>query len=101
MIVGYTLGNPEVYEPSLDRGSLYKREGGAWFPTKGAAESALETSPLGHKNLPHSWFPDEPLPIPGQVYALEAEGAASGHHDSTPDEIGACLLITRARIRRC
>lgn len=99
-LIGYTLGNPTVYDPELAKGPLYKAVGGAFFKTKIEAESALDTSPLGHKNLPAIWFPDVELPIPGKVYELHSDMKATGEVDQfrTPDGVGARVLRTSARI---
>lgn len=62
--LAYTVGNPDAYEPELDKGEVLKGAGGVVFATREEAESVLEDG-----KLPRAWFPNR-APIPGTVYGL-------------------------------
>jgi len=65
----WTVGNPLVYEPALDRGDCMKAVGGVVFLEERAAASVLENG-----YLPHWWYRKGHAPF-GRVYRLTLPGS--------------------------
>ena len=86
---GFTLGNPEAYEPALnEHGYLEKSVGGAYFETYQAASDSIERG-----CLPQAWFPGQLLPA--RVYAL-----FGAEHDGIVDKVGATKLTSSCLVSR-
>lgn len=68
----FTVGNPDTYEPLLDRDDCLKAVGGVVFPTEAEARAILEGG-----RLPAAWFVEraDKRPPPGTVYRVELPGA--------------------------
>lgn len=89
----YTLGNPETYEPALDRGPVYKSVGGVVYRSSEEAQEVLDA----HEGyLPPDWF--DGLRIPGRVYLLELPGPVE---DLTEERGHRLLLLTQVPVHRC